>query len=69
MILRALTKIGETVRAREMMYKTVAQSVLLYVSEIWLVTGAILKVLEWFHHWVARRVTGMTAKRVAGEEW
>ena len=64
-----LANTGATLWARGIMYKSVPQPVLLYVSEIWLVTGAILKVLEWFHHWVARRVTGMTAKRVAGEEW
>ena len=56
-------------RARGMMYKSVSQSVLLYVSESWVVTGAMLKVLEGFHHREVRRITGMTAKRVADGEW
>ena len=51
------------------MYNSVAQSVLLYGSEIWVVMGEMLKVLEGFHHRAARRITGMTAKRVAGGEW
>ena len=29
----------------------------------------ILKVLTAFHHWAARRITGMTGKRGAGVEW
>ena len=29
----------------------------------------MLKVLEGFHHWEARRITGMTAKCVADGEW
>ena len=31
--------------------------------------GDIIKVLEGFHHWVARRMTGLTEKRGAGGEW
>ena len=52
-----------------MMYKAVAQSVLLYGSDSRLMTGAKLKVLEGFHHRAARRITGMTAKHVAEREW
>ena len=48
---RVLDNTGETMRAQEMVYKAVTQSVLLYCSEIWLVTGVVLKVLEGFHHW------------------
>ena len=51
-----------TVRGWRSMYTAVAQSVLLYGSEIWLVTRDILKVLMAFHHWAARRITGMTEK-------
>ena len=43
--------------------------VLLYGSEIWVVTVKMLKVLPEFHHWAARRITGMTEKRGAGGEW
>ena len=56
-------------RSRGMIYKAVDQAVLLYVSESWVVTGAMLKLLEGFHHRAARRITGMTETRGAGGEW
>ena len=40
---------GSTVRAQGMMYKAVVQLVLLYGSESWVVTRAMVKVLEGFH--------------------
>ena len=42
---------------------------LLYGSGIWVVTRAMLKVLEGFYHRAARRIMGMTAKHVADGEW
>ena len=51
------------------MYKAVAQLVLLYGSESWAVTGEMLKVLEGFQHREARRITGMTSTRGVGGEW
>ena len=51
-----------------MMYKAVFQSVILYGSEIWVVTGAMLKFLEGFHHRSSRCITGMMATRGAGKE-
>ena len=51
------------------MYKAVGQSVILYDREIWVVTGGMLKVLEGFHHWVARQITGLTERCEAGGEW
>ena len=39
MITRVMAKTGATVQARGTMYKAVAQPVLLYGSEIWVVTG------------------------------
>ena len=45
MIVRVLEKKVATVRAQGMMYKSVDQLVLLYVSESWVVTGKMLKVL------------------------
>ena len=68
-IVRVLVKTGATARARGMMYKSVARSVLLYGSESWVVTGEMLTVPEGFHHRAARRITGMTATRGAGGEW
>ena len=51
------------------MYKAVAQSVILCRSEIWVVMGEMLKVLEGFHNRDAQRITQMTEKRGAGREW
>ena len=56
-------------RAWVEMYKTVAQSVLLYGSNSWVVTGEMLKVLTAFHHQAAQQITGMTEKRGACGEW
>ena len=42
---------------------------MLYRSESWVFTDAIMKVLEGFHHWIARRITGKTAWRVGEEVW
>ena len=53
---------GATVRAWVEMYKTVAQSVLLYGSNSWVVTREMLKVLTAFHHQAARQITEMMAK-------
>ena len=69
MVARVLANTGATVWARGIMYKAVAQSVLLYGSDICVVTGYILKVLGVFHDWVARRITGMTTTRGVGGEW
>ena len=68
MITRVLEKMGPMVRACGMMYKAVVQSVLLYVSEIWVVTGAMLRVLEEFHQRMTRRITVRTVTCGAGWE-
>ena len=57
-----VSKMGEMVRAWGMLYNSVLQSVLLYGSESWVVTGTILKVLEGFHHQVARKIIDMTER-------
>ena len=69
MISRVIERTGATVRSQGEMYKAVAQSVLLYGSDIWVVTREMLKVLKAFHHRAARHITGMTVKRGAGGEW
>ena len=69
MIVGVMAKTGETVWARGMMYKSVAQLVLLYGNYIWVVTGYMLKILEGFHHWAASRITGMMATCGSGREW
>ena len=52
MVENAVTKTEAIVRAWIMLYKSVLQSVLIYVSESWVVMGAMIKVLEGFHHLV-----------------
>ena len=52
-----------------MVYKAVAQLVLLFGSKIWVVTGEMLKVLEGFCHRAAQYITRMMEKRRAGGEW
>ena len=64
-----IDKIGETVRSRGMMYKSVTQLVILYGSDIWVVMGGMLKVLEGFHHRAAMQIKGMMATRGASREW
>ena len=64
-----MEKTGATVHARGMMCKAVAQSVILYVSDIWVVTGAMLKFLGVFQHQTARQITGMMTTCGAGGEW
>ena len=67
--LYTLLPTGETVRDQGEMYKAVDQSVLLYGSKIWVVTGEMLKALMEFHHKAAQQITVMTAKRRAGGGW
>ena len=69
MIEGVMAKTGETVQDRGMMYNAVDQLVLLYGSELWVVTWEMLKVSEGFHHWEERWITGMTATHGAGGEW
>ena len=52
-----------------MMYKAVVKAVILYGSEIWVVKESIMTVLYGFHHKVARRIMGMTARRGNSMEW
>ena len=63
MVGKVVTKTGETVLSQGMLYKAVVQCVFLFGSKIWMMTGAMIKVLEVFHHWLARRIAVMTAER------
>ena len=67
MIVRVLEHKRAMVRSQGAIHKAVAQSMLLYVSESWVVTREMLKVLTAFHHILAQWITGMTAKRGTGE--
>ena len=64
-----MLKTGAKLQARGVMYKTAIQLVLLYGSESWMVTGAMLKVLEGFHLRLARRIAEITAWSTTGGEW
>ena len=69
MVRKVTLKTGATVQVRIMLDKAVVKMVLLYGSKSWVVTGAMLKVIEGFHHFLARRITGMTKKCMKGREW
>ena len=48
--------------------KAIIQSVLLYGSETWAVTPQMLKILDSFHHHIARRITNTMPKRISDGE-
>ena len=52
-----------------MIYKAVIQTVLLYISESWVVTDAMLKVLEGLYHQVDQRITGMSSQKIREGGW
>ena len=70
-MVKVLTKSVAVVQEREMVYKAVVHTVFLYGSDRWVVTGMMLTVLEVFHHRVARKIAGKTARRAGGSgfEW
>ena len=55
---KLVTNTGATVRSRGILYKSVLQYVLLYGRESWVVMGAMLKLLEVFHHHLAKKYNG-----------
>ena len=52
------------VRDREMIYNMVVHAVLLYGRERWVITGAMVKVLDAFHHQIVRRLIGKMDRSV-----
>ena len=52
-----------------MFYKSVVQTVLLYGSESWAVTDAMMAVLTGFHHRVARRISGKMGRQQPNGTW
>jgi len=65
---RVLTREGADPRVCGMFYKAVVQSVLLYGCETWVITPQVLKVLEGFHHRVARRLSGKRPRFLPRED-
>ena len=64
MVSRVLEKTGTSVRDRKMIFKEFLQTVLFYGRESWVITGSMMKVLEAFHHYIVRRLTGKTSRNV-----
>ena len=66
-----LKRTGATVWAQAILYKEEVYIILLYGSEIWVVMGVMLKVMEGFYHWVAIRISDNIDRRTMdGEcEW
>ena len=60
---RALIKVSA------MMYNVVVQEVLLYGSMIWVMMDAMTKVLEEYHHRIARLIAEMTYRKGDDGEW
>ena len=54
MLARVIERPVAAVRDWGEMYKTLAQSVLLYCNKSWFMTVYMLKILAAFHHWAAR---------------
>ena len=61
MVLRVLVKVGAAVQSQEMIYTEVVQTVMLYNNEIWVITDTMMKVLEGFHHIIAKKISSKTA--------
>ena len=59
MVAKVVTKARSMVRVRGIIYMPFIQTVLLYGSTMWVVTGEMLKLLEGHHHWSARRIAGI----------
>ena len=52
-----------------MMCKVVVQMMILYRNDSWVVTEAMMKVLEGFRHQVVCSIAGMSDRRVKEEGW
>ena len=60
MVLRVMEKTWVVVIAREMMYKAVVQTIMLYGGNSRLIADTMMKVLEGFHTRISRSITGKT---------
>ena len=61
MAVKVVTKSGAKVWVCWVLYQEFVQTVMLYGIKIWVVTASMFKVLEGFHHQVARRIAGKMA--------
>ena len=69
MVTKVVTKIESTIRVWGVFYKKNMQLVLLYGRVSWVVKGYMKNVLHKFHHWVAIRIVGLTARSMTSGEW
>ena len=69
MVAKVLVKTGSLIKSWAMMYNAVSREVLLYGSEIWVVTDEIMTVLEVFHHMIYRWIMGMKSRKGDSGEW
>ena len=69
MVAKVPTKEVAAVQAQAMVYNVAVQTIFPYGSDIWVVTGAMLTVLEGFHHWLARQIARNTSRRAVGNGW
>ena len=69
MVKTVLTKAGAAMKAWEIICQVVVQTVFLYRSEIWVVIGETLAVLEVFHHCVARKIARKTTRNAGDGGW
>ena len=68
-ICRILSREGANPKAMASIYKAVVQAVLLYGSESWVLTQAMEKKLQAFHHRCARHITGQHIRQNPDETW
>ena len=61
-------KVGMKPRICGMFYQAVAQQILLYGLESWVVTPAMLSILDGYHHWVCRRISGLLPPFIPSED-
>ena len=62
-------KTGAAVWLQEGFYKEIVQLVFLYGSNSWVVKGAMLKLLEGFHHRSDIRIKGMIVQCTVSGDW
>ena len=66
---RVLRKENASAKVSGMFYKATVQAVLLFGSETWVMTPALLRGLEGFHVRAARRMTGMMPRKKYDGSW
>ena len=68
-LLQILSREGTDPRILGNFYKAVAQAVLLFGAETWVLIPSMERALDIFHHRVARRLTGRQPRIQGGGSW